>query len=83
MLWPLGSSNSQSAGACTAAYGQCHQAALAPEPSHPVRGALTDGCDSTGSSMWSLFPGARLGVCLRHALNKLPDKRIGVSASVR
>src|SRR5438128_1904847 len=31
----------------------------------------------------SLFPGARLGVCLRHALNKLPDKLIGVSASVR
>ena len=48
-----------------------------------MRGALTDGFDSTVSSMRSLFPGARLGVCLRHALNKLPDKLIGVSASVR
>jgi hypothetical protein len=33
--------------------------------------------------MRTLFPGARLGFCLRHALNKLPDKLIGVSASVR
>ncbi len=30
-----------------------------------------------------LFPRARLGLCLRHALNTLPDKRLGVSASVR
>jgi hypothetical protein len=48
-----------------------------------VRGALPDGFDSTVSSMRTLFPGARLGYCLRHALNKLPDKLIGVSASVR
>jgi hypothetical protein len=48
-----------------------------------VRGALTDGFDSTVSSLRTLFPGARLGYCLRHALNKLPDKLIGVSASVR
>jgi hypothetical protein len=33
--------------------------------------------------MRTLFPGARLGFCLRHALNKLPDKLVGVSASVR
>jgi hypothetical protein len=33
--------------------------------------------------MRTLFPGARLGFCLRHALNKLPSKLIGVSASVR
>ena len=59
------------------------RAALAHEPSYQVRGALTDGFDSTGSSMRTLFPGARLGYCLRHALNKLPAKLIGVSASVR
>ena len=47
-------------------------------PSYQVRGALTDGFDSTVSSMRTLFPGARLGYCLRHALNKLPDKLIGV-----
>ena len=29
------------------------------------------------------FPGARLGYCLRHALNKLPDKLIGLAAPVR
>src|SRR5713101_4399543 len=83
VLWHLGYSNSKSAGAFTASYGQFQQAALAHEPSYQVRGALTDGFDSTVSSMRSLFPGARMGVCLRHALNKLPDKLIGVSASVR
>src|SRR2546425_4633705 len=83
VLWHLGYSNSKSAGAFTASYGQFQQAALAHEPSYQVRGALTDGFDSTVSSMRTLFPGARLGVCLRHALNKLPDKLIGVSASVR
>src|SRR5262249_53867994 len=31
----------------------------------------------------TLFPEARLGYCLRHALNKLPDKLIGLSAPVR
>ena len=56
---------------------------LQHEPSYQVRGALTDGFDSTTKSMRTLFPGARLGFCLRHALNKLPDKLIGVSASVR
>ena len=33
--------------------------------------------------MQTLFPEARLGFCLRHALHKLPDKLIGISASVR
>ena len=46
-------------------------------------GALTDGFDSTVSSLRTLFPRVRLGYCLRHALNKLPDKLIGVSTSVR
>jgi hypothetical protein len=59
------------------------QVALAQEPSYRVKGALTDGFDSTVSSMRTLFPGARLGYCLRHALNKLPDKLIGLSAPVR
>ena len=56
---------------------------LQQEPSYQVQGALTDGFDSTVSSMRALFPGARLGYCLRHALNKLPDKLIGLSAPVR
>ena len=83
VLWHLGSSASKSAVAFTASYGAFQRAALAYEPSYQVRGALTDGFDSTVSSMRTLFPRARLGSCLRHALNKLPDKLIGVSASVR
>src|SRR5882672_7547160 len=33
--------------------------------------------------MRTLFPRARLGFCLRHALNKLPSKLMGLSATVR
>ncbi len=83
VLWHLGYSASKSAAAFTEAYGVFQRAALEHEPSYQVRGALTDGFDSTVSSMRALFPGARLGFCLRHALNKLPDKLIGVSALVR
>lgn len=83
VIWHLGYSDSKSAAAFTESYGAFQRAALAHEPSYQVRGALTDGFDSTVSSMRALFPGARLGFCLRHALNKLPDKLIGVSASVR
>jgi hypothetical protein len=83
VLWHLGYSDAKSAVAFTESYGQFQHAALAHEPSYQVRGALTDGFDSTVSSMRALFPGARLGFCLRHALNKLPDKLLGVSASVR
>src|SRR3989442_10650848 len=83
VLWHLGYRASKSAAAFTESYGAFQRAALEHEPSYQVRGALTDGFDSTVSSMRTLFPGARLGYCLRHALNKLPDKLIGVSASVR
>ena len=83
VLWHLGYSASTSAAAFTESYGVFQRAALAHEPSYQVRGALTDGFDSTVRSMRTLFPGARLGFCLRHALNKLPAKLIGVSASVR
>src|SRR6266566_6313408 len=77
VLWHLGYSASKSAAAFTESYGVFQRAALAHEPSYQVRGALTDGFDSTVSSMRTLFPGARLGSCLRHALNKLPAKLIG------
>jgi hypothetical protein len=83
VIWHLGYSDSKSAAAFTQSYGVFQQAALAQEPSYRVKGALTDGFDSTVSSMRTLFPGARLGFCLRHALNKLPSKLVGVSASVR
>jgi len=83
VIWHLGYSDAKSAAAFTQSYGVFQQAALEHEPSYQVRGALTDGFDSTVSSMRTLFPGTRLGCCLRHALNKLPDKLVGVPASVR
>ena len=83
VIWHLGYSESKSAAAFTASYGVFQRAALAHEPSYQVRGVLTDGFDSTVSRMRMLFPKARLGLCLRHALNKLSSKLVGVSAAVR
>src|SRR5205823_2961524 len=83
VIWHLGYSESKSAAAFTESYGAYQRAALQQEPSSQVRGALTDGFDSTTRSMKTLFPGARLGHCLRHALNKLPDKLVGLAAPVR
>src|SRR5256884_6146715 len=83
VMWHLGYSASKSAVAFTESYGDFQWAALAHEPSYRVQGVLTDGFDSTTKSMRTLFPGARLGNCLRHALNKLPDKVVGLAAPVR
>src|SRR5919109_4976692 len=83
VIWHLGYSASKSAAAFTASYGAFHRVAHQTDPSYQVKGALTDGFDSTVSSMRALFPGVRLGYCLRHALNKLPSKLIGVAAPVR
>ena len=83
VIWHLGYSDSKSATAFTQSYAVFQQAALDHDPSYRVKGALTDGFDSTTKSMRTLFPGARLGYCLRHALNKIPDKLIGLSAPVR
>ena len=83
VLWHLGYSASKSAVAFTESYGEFQRAALEHAPSYQVQGALIDGFDSTTKSMRTLFPGARLGYCLRHALNKLPDKLIGLSTPVR
>jgi hypothetical protein len=57
--------------------------AIAQEPTYRVRGILTDGFDSTTKSMRTLFPGARLGNCLRHALNTLPKKLVAITSPVR
>jgi hypothetical protein len=82
-IWHLGASESKSAAACTESYGVLQRAALAHEPSSQVRDALTDGFESTTKSRRTLFPGTCRGFCLRHALNNLPDKLRGVSASGR
>src|SRR5438128_5038504 len=83
VMWHLGYSASKSAVAFTESYGQFQRVASQEDPSYEVQGVLIDGFDSTTSSMRTLFPGARLGNCLRHALNKLPDKLIGLSAPLR
>src|SRR5256714_2864128 len=83
VLWHVGYSAAKSAVAFTESYGALQRAALEYEPSYRVQGALIDGFDSTTKSMRTLFPSARLGYCLRHALNKLPDKLVGLSAPVR
>src|SRR5467141_3800600 len=50
VLWHLGYSASKTAVAFTESYGAYQRAALQQEPSYQVRGALTDGFDSTTSA---------------------------------
>jgi len=83
VLWHLGSTEAASMAAFTPSYRAFQQAALQQEPSYRVRGILTDGFDSTTSRMRTLFPGARLGTCLRHAINTLPAKRVAIASPVR
>jgi hypothetical protein len=83
VLWHLGYTEAASTAAFTQSSRAFQQAALQQEPSYRVRGILTDGFDSTTSSMRTLFPGARLGNCLRHALNKLPAKLVAIASPVR
>jgi hypothetical protein len=83
IIWHLGYTEAASTAAFTQSYRAFQQAALQQEPSYRVRGILTDGFDSTTSSMRMLFPGARLGNCLRYAINKLPGKLTAIPSAVR
>src|ERR671922_941558 len=83
VLWHLGYTTEASAAAFTQSYQEFQHAALQQEPTYRVRGILTDGFDSTTKSMRTLFPGARLGHCLRHALLKLPKKLVAIASPVR
>src|SRR6266436_2222166 len=83
VLWHLSYTEEASAAAFTQSYGAFQHAALQQNPSYRVRGILTDGFDSTTKSMRTLFPEARLGNCLRHALNKLPGKLVAIASPVR
>src|SRR5918992_5152750 len=60
VLWHLGYTEAASAAAFTQSYQEFQRAACQQEPSYRVRGILTDGFDSTTSSIRALFPGARL-----------------------
>src|SRR5216117_2981073 len=83
VIWHLGSTTEASAAALTQSYQMFQRAALQQEPAYQVRGILTAGFDSTTSSMRTLFLGARLGNCLRHAINKLPAKLVAIASPVR
>src|SRR4029077_470369 len=83
VLWHLGYTENASTIAFTQSYQVFQRAAVAEEPTYRVRGILTDGFDSTTKSMRTLFPGARLGNCLRHAINKLPKKLAAIASPVR
>src|SRR5499425_1753214 len=83
VLWHLGYTEEASAAALTESYGVFQHAASQHEPSYRVKGALTDGFDSTTRSMQTLFPGVRVGTCLRHALLKLPKKLVAIASPAR
>ena len=83
VLWHLGYTTEASAVAFTQSYGEFQRAALQQEPSYQVKGVLIDGFDSTAKSLRALFPRARLGNCLRHALNKLPGKLTAIPSAMR
>jgi hypothetical protein len=83
VIWHLGYTEAASAAAFTQSYQEFQRAASQREPSYQVRGILTDGFDSTTKSLHTLFPGARLGNCLRHALMKLPKKLAAIASPVR
>src|SRR5215813_4358072 len=83
VLWHLGYTEEASAAAFTESSGEFRRAASQQEPSYQVKGVLIDGFDSTAKSLRMLFPRARLGHCLRHALNKLPGKLTAIPSAVR
>jgi hypothetical protein len=82
-IWHLGYTEHASTAALTQSYQVFQRAAVQQQPTYRVRGILTDGFDSTTSSMRTLFPGARLGNCLRHAITKLPGKLAAIASPVR
>jgi hypothetical protein len=83
LIWHLGYTENASAAAFTQSYGEFQRAASQQEPACRVRGILTDGFDSPAKSLRTLFPGARLGNCLRHAIIKLPKKLAAIAPPVR
>jgi hypothetical protein len=83
VIWHLSYTAEASAAALTQSYGAFQRAASQQEPSYQVKWGLTDGFDSTTRSMRTLFPGVRVGTCLRHALLKLPKKLAAIASPVR
>jgi hypothetical protein len=70
VIWHLSYTEEASAVGFTQSYREFQRAAVDQQPTYRVRGILIDGFDSTTKSLRTLFPGAHLGHCLRHAINK-------------
>jgi hypothetical protein len=83
VIWHLGYTEDASAAAFAPSYQEFQRVAWQHELAYRVRGILTDGFDSTTKSLHTLFPGARLGNGLRHALTKLPKKLVAIASPVR
>jgi hypothetical protein len=83
VIWHLGYTEDASAAAFTQSYQAFQRAASRQEPSSRVRGILTDGFDGTTKSLHTLFPGARVGNGLRHALLKLPKQLAAPASPIR
>jgi hypothetical protein len=83
VIWHLGYTENASVAALTQSYGEVQRTASRQEPSYRVRGLLTDGVDSPTKSLRTLFPGARLGTCLRHARKKLPKQLVPLASPIR
>jgi hypothetical protein len=83
VIWHLGYTEEASTAALTQSYGVFQRTALQQEPAYRVRGILTDGFDSSNKSLRTLFPGARLGTCWRHAVIRLPGKLAAIASPVR
>jgi hypothetical protein len=83
VIWHVGYTEAASAAALTQSSQAFQRAASHQDPAYRVQGVLTDGFDSPTKSLRTLFPGARLGNCLRHALTKLPKKLAAIASPVR
>jgi hypothetical protein len=83
VIWHRGDTEAASAAAFTQSYQEFQRAALHHEPSSRVQGMLSEGFDRTTKSLPPLFPGVRVGTCLRHAITKLPKKLAAIASPVR
>ena len=83
VIWHLGSTTEARAIALTQSYPMFPRAAVHQAPSYRVRESLTDGFDRTTKRLRPLFPRARLGHWLRHALTNLPKTLVASGSPVR
>ncbi len=83
VIWHLGYAEDKSADAFEVSYGEFKQASRMIDGNYCPKGMLTDGFESTRSSLGKLFPTAKLGNCLRHAMARVGQKIKGVASSVR